>query len=373
MALINRNDKKYHYTYRHWYGTEQKFPVGLEVNRYETSDPKRKDLSQHHPFVLTKDRFKGDVLPIYSYGQLSGYRATLYETSIGDLDLNSYENKLLRQKAVFRFQQELKEVSFNAALAFKERVETIDLVTQRISQVYRAMLAAKRGDYKRVAKILRCKPLSRRRYGKLGASQKRGAGLYLEYSFGWSPIYNDIYALANISMNKEPTFAVRGRSVETTVYDTTSGNWLNSTHVLGSITRTCVCSGRFRITNFGLITAKELGLTNPVALAWEAAPLSFVANWFLPVGSWLSQFDTFSGVSLMTGSITYTARGHLTFSTKRREDDSKTYWYGKAEKTVYQKIRHLESNFVVTLPRPNINLNAGKGLSMIALIVQIFR
>lgn len=37
-----------------------------------------------------------------------------------------------------------------------------------------------------------------------------------------------------------------------------------------------------------LSLARSLGLANPAAVAWEVVPYSFVVDWFLPVGSYLS-------------------------------------------------------------------------------------
>jgi hypothetical protein len=42
----------------------------------------------------------------------------------------------------------------------------------------------------------------------------------------------------------------------------------------------------------------ETGITNPLLVAWDAVPLSFVVDWFLPVNNWLKQLDTYSGFTL---------------------------------------------------------------------------
>jgi hypothetical protein len=40
-----------------------------------------------------------------------------------------------------------------------------------------------------------------------------------------------------------------------------------------------------------LATFASLGLTNPLELIWERIPYSFVVDWFLPIGGWLSTLD----------------------------------------------------------------------------------
>lgn len=42
--------------------------------------------------------------------------------------------------------------------------------------------------------------------------------------------------------------------------------------------------------------AATLGFTNPKNVAWELLPLSFVVDWFLPIGHWLESLSTFDGL-----------------------------------------------------------------------------
>jgi hypothetical protein len=39
----------------------------------------------------------------------------------------------------------------------------------------------------------------------------------------------------------------------------------------------------------------SLGLTNPALVAWELVPFSFVVDWALPIGDWLSSLDAMLG------------------------------------------------------------------------------
>lgn len=48
----------------------------------------------------------------------------------------------------------------------------------------------------------------------------------------------------------------------------------------------------------------NLGLTNPVTIAWELAPFSFVVDWLVPIGSFISQFDSSIGFAFEGGCIT---------------------------------------------------------------------
>lgn len=48
----------------------------------------------------------------------------------------------------------------------------------------------------------------------------------------------------------------------------------------------------------------QLGLTNPVEVVWELVPYSFVVDWFLDVGGWVSSLSAAVGVTFVEGSQT---------------------------------------------------------------------
>ena len=43
-------------------------------------------------------------------------------------------------------------------------------------------------------------------------------------------------------------------------------------------------------------SASQIGLTNPALLAWDVLPFSFVVDWFLPLGGYLSSLDSMLGI-----------------------------------------------------------------------------
>lgn len=53
----------------------------------------------------------------------------------------------------------------------------------------------------------------------------------------------------------------------------------------------------------GLRTLNQLGLMNPLALAWELVTFSFVIDWFLPIGPVLNAMSAPTGLLFVDGSI----------------------------------------------------------------------
>jgi hypothetical protein len=52
------------------------------------------------------------------------------------------------------------------------------------------------------------------------------------------------------------------------------------------------------------MSLSALGITNPLLIAWEVVPYSFVVDWVLPVGTWLESLDALLGYQSAWTSIT---------------------------------------------------------------------
>jgi hypothetical protein len=58
------------------------------------------------------------------------------------------------------------------------------------------------------------------------------------------------------------------------------------------------------LANPALASLAQAGITNPLEVAWELVPFSFVADWFFPVGAYLGSLDADFGWSFKGGSVT---------------------------------------------------------------------
>lgn len=134
---------------------------------------------------------------------------------------------------------------------------------------------------------------------------KRAANRWLQYQYGIAPMVGDIHSLIDHMLR-----SVRaGRLLSATV---SGRNALNRQDYNDSVYWR-------KQTGFQFWTAKlyytvradslprelaQLGISNPLLLAWELIPFSFVVDWIIDVGGFMSSIDAFNGVAINGGYIT---------------------------------------------------------------------
>lgn len=181
------------------------------------------------------------------------------------------------------------------------------MIATQAGSLWQAMRALRRGDVYNCVRLLGARPDHRAK--RVKDKYDRGwrlDSLWLELNFGWAPLVDDIGKAVAVLGQEIPTKRVRARGKSILDYNYTytwpQGRiWDNG---LGYIRYEYV--GDVISVNANLLLAKQLGLTNPIAVAWDAVPFSFVVDWFLPVNKFLSSFDAELGVSVANLS---TSRG----------------------------------------------------------------
>jgi len=138
--------------------------------------------------------------------------------------------------------------------------------------------------------------------GKLTKTKfKAPADLWLEFTFGWVPLVDDIGAAIDVLQGSPEYERVKG--AKSAVF-TTDAPWDGGSSATTTARLTTVCSGGVRVTNPNLLLANQLGFVNPAAVAWDAVPFSFVVDWFIPVGKFLNSFTADLGFGIEEPMIT---------------------------------------------------------------------
>lgn len=235
--------------------------------------------------------------------------------------------------------KKLADQQWNAAVTFGELPETIKMIGSTAKRLAGAMRNLKRGNVKgtfralgisdnvrldssRYARFQKSLPkkyktaadhrrslTSRRAHVKTKtALNKFAAQSWLELQYGWVPTLSDTYnmaeQLARRLKDAEHDIVVTGYSFGKVTFSPGAGTLpivaLKAQPVKNFVIRR---EARYKITNRALREASAFGLTNPLLVAWELLPLSFVIDWFLPVGDFIQTVSADAGTQYIDGGF----------------------------------------------------------------------
>lgn len=201
-----------------------------------------------------------------------------------------------RNKALERFILEYQGgITANLGLAAAEAKSSIELIASRLSTLYKGFSAIKRLDFKTAAASFG-PPGPRKKAKGLKYRARDSASLHLEYIFGWLPLMSDVYTTYdNLMSGRSDNTRFQGSAKASRSWSApapTSGfGWFGSLDVEAK----CRVEATVRIGSNTLADANKYGLINPVNVAWQAMPFSFVADWFLPISDGLSTLTDHAG------------------------------------------------------------------------------
>lgn len=179
------------------------------------------------------------------------------------------------------------------ALTLLDLPKSIEMIRNRSLQLISAVRDVRRGNVAGALRHLGAE--SSRHNDKLikRLKVKDPASSWLEINFGWKPLISDIYQACDVLQNEFDFTSVRSSSK-----GSLAKRIVHSSDVVESyiVDYRVISGGHVRVTNPNLFLATQLGLTNPVAVAWDFIPFSFVVDWFLPVNSFLKSFSNDYGI-----------------------------------------------------------------------------
>lgn len=130
--------------------------------------------------------------------------------------------------------------------------------------------------------------------GQLKSDPTKGlARQWLRYAYGISPTLSDISNACDMLASK----INQGMSVRVTASRTYHETVNSIRGVGGKEIMALKAYALYTVDNAGGKIASSVGATNPAALGWELIPYSFVVDWFVNVGDYLSSLDALTGVS----------------------------------------------------------------------------
>lgn len=245
------------------------------------------------------------------------------------------------QKVVSKLQNEISLGKSDLLTSLAEAHKTAEMVATTATRIYKALKALKRADIAGFSNALGV--TSSRREAKRWRQRSRLAGLtpppfvwskhpvtgkryryypkavvnetklkdfmaqtWLEYTYGWKPLLQDVYnaAQASASIGIEMSNAVRSvraRSSESVEFKDKYQQSQFAVDVYCSRTVYLEMGLNFRIEDGGPTFHTAFGLDNPATMLWEVIPFSFVADWFLPVGKAIASLSAYNGLTFVSG------------------------------------------------------------------------
>lgn len=191
----------------------------------------------------------------------------------------------------------LKDEKWNAGVALGESSQLAKHVGHTATRIAKAYSNLRKGRWKKAAR-------------HLGLRIKDQPGNWLELQYGWKPLLQDVYG-ASLALSERnevsdwlATVKASASQSSTIISDfRTTGRlawWLRSrTDQYRAFVRLDYHPSSFDYLHI----PAALGMTNPLSVAWELVPFSFVVDWFSPVGDWLSALDSTLGFSFLSGSV----------------------------------------------------------------------
>jgi hypothetical protein len=210
-------------------------------------------------------------------------------------DINNLINKLY---------SEVEGSSFNLAVTLGQTEETIDGIANGANRIYQFGRHLRRGNALDAIKALGANPKSHPVPIKPGTIGKDLSSTWLDYRYGWEPLLGDVYDAAQL-LAKQLQFPQQKRYRKRVFHEATSdASSVLSFYSYLAQNRYQICA---RITEDASVP-QLTGLSNPLAIAWELMPYSFVFDWFLPVGDYLSARGA---ASTLTGKFCITESSRL--------------------------------------------------------------
>lgn len=190
----------------------------------------------------------------------------------------------------------IKDQNIDLSVFFGELGETINSLADVTIRISRSLRHARKGRWRRAFEALN------------GGSFSNGhavATTYATYVWALKPFLNDAYGLQEqikdgLRRKKKPIRSAGFASRSFTAADCSGyhGSWYRFGGGGRCFSRTVY---NMRVHSDVLLALSQLGLANPIATIWELFPLSFVIDWFLPIGDFLSALTGPLGTAFVSG------------------------------------------------------------------------
>lgn len=247
---------------------------------------------------------------------------------------------------------------------FAEGRQTIRMFSEYSKRLLDVIVSVKRRDFKKSIKQL------------FPNNSKRLANDFLAYRYGVAPLVSDINGIVNdIKSHIDDTFKREATSRSRLVSSTLTP------HEGGSLRKVVEITVKYKVF-YGvddefMSLLNRVGLTNPLNVAWELVPFSFVVDWFKPIGPFLSTLGTLSHLTVKSVHRTVVFKETLEFFGIRQHHSPFVFNAGESYSWKVEnfllKRRLLPSIPEMPLPEWKNPLSLGHISNFVALLTQFVK
>jgi len=215
--------------------------------------------------------------------------------------------------------RKLKAQKVNFSVALGERNQTARQVFQTLERLAGLIREVKAGNPKGLIRAA-----GRRVRRKRVRSLDPAFDLWLEYKYGWVPLLSDVHGAVQALHEREKEgnrvrVAVKSGAKSEDYEKITGAGFplvgLNATlDVQRKTKHRCMVRLDYVKSDSPWAPWSSLGITNPLTVAWELLPWSFVADWFVPVGAYLDILDADLGWNFLGGSASTKTESIVTYN-----------------------------------------------------------
>lgn len=181
-----------------------------------------------------------------------------------------------------------KDSDVNVGVSLGEGRESVSMIADNLFALAQSARQIKRGNLGAAVRHF-THPVPRRSRRKAAKALSQGdvSAAWLSLNLGWAPMIQDIYNASQFVKDAGS-------------YGKISSPWVKGVatarveSLLGGKVSRAECRSRYvTVIRTPPTIYDRLGLTNPAVIAWELVPLSFVVDYFLPIGDFVNALSVF--------------------------------------------------------------------------------
>jgi len=273
-----------------------------DFNYFVSANPISK--VNHVGFGLHANHF-GVQLPFASYG-VDGRSAF-------NVDQNLY-NRIASEIRVKMGEAD----TFNALSTLGEMRNGMRQLAELFARITRILIAAKRGDMKRAFALagLRGYQVRNSKF-----QSKAWADHWLQLQYGLLPLMGDIAGARetlqrDLQKNDDILMSVTHKGVTdlSPLWFMSSKHLLFNTNVDGRAFHGVQFEYFYKVLDSAKHFFASIGFFNILPTVWELVGFSFVVDWLVPIGTFLSALQSFVGIEYVAGYVTKVQSANLVFT-----------------------------------------------------------